>query len=682
MGRHRDRSKVEQEREEYLQAHRKVRKELRKELGGPITIKAKTFDALAKPLRTAARKANLKLLKGAILRKNNRAVCRVLFFPEEIEIVPCDDPEKNGYVFCKTIVIQAEYDKGNGTYTVEELERIDNQMWASEFYQICLQVPDESGIFNLSEREFTELIYQYVDAFRAIELAEIPYFIRNLYPDFYPDTQWERERSKKIWKFYNFTSRELCKKLFYIDFDSEREKIGRVRTYRLPDHPIESFLFAATLFSLCKRLFCLCGLSGIDYNFALQIVVGDGSFPIDKHHTVSFQGEKYIEEKDMNCLCYSIWTINEYLRLYCDYRIAKYSKDITKITADERKEHKEKENGKFRNNWAVKEPPALWEHLGFPLLYSDYHKAGWYGEIKRYQRCPPQLTKASLEELSEAWCLPIILPAVAPKKDYPAKNCLTITWPLLGTEDVGKVEKRFNSQGNGLFYEHEYIKAVYYQFMNVLEGKDRKALRKTLKRAYTAALKTVSMRPDTPTKDEEHKACLLGALYFAQDTYRDAGILQGYKELLFECNIENTISVLRRVATAKEFAEFVREAQEDKDPIIFYRDNDGIYLHYKGYWDRFMNYCEKQNVSLPYSAGMFRREVLAPKGYIRPQYRSQRAKAQIRYDYRKKNPAGEKAVVLNVSPDLLQLAYPKAQNEADDTDLLHQSPGENEPESI
>lgn len=663
MGRRRDNEKVEQEKADYLGTLKKVQKKLRDSEDGLVYLRPIKFEKLTRPLRNAVRKVNLKFLKGAIARKNNWIASRVLFFPEEIGRHPFDDPAYDEYLFYNTLAVRAEYDKEHCAYRLKALHKIIAEATQQSLYQICLQATDKSENFNLSECEFEELIRQYAIEFAAIGLASVPDKLEVLRPRFDPDVQLVNGKNKKILKFYNFTSVGAYENLLGMDIDDEERQSGRRRVIRPTDHPIESLLLAATFFSLCKRLFALCGLDGIGYNFALQIIVGDGSFPIDENHTISFQGKKHIEEDDMNCLRYSIWTLNGYLRLYCDYRISKLSKYVAGITADERKTYKkmEKGTGKFHNNWAEKEPTAFWRHLGFPLLYTDYHKAGWLGQLERYQDCLPHLDKARVEELSKAWYLPIILPAFAPAKNYPTENCLTITWPLLETEDIKKVEDRFNnSLKNNLLCEHEHIKAVYYQFMHTLVGKEQKELRKELKRSYTAALKTISMRPDTPTKDEEHKACLLGALYFAWNTCKtteDWG-LNRYEPTLRR-HIKNVIDILGRVATAKDFALFMKEALDQRPPIVFYWDEDGIYLYYKEYWNSFVNYCEKRGVLLPYSAGMFRREVLAPQGYIRPQYRSQRPKAQIRYDYRKKNHKGEEATVLNVSHDIFQLIPPK-----------------------
>lgn len=668
MGRHRDYKKIVQEKQDYLETLEMVQNEIHNSKDHTACLSPENFMKLKRPLRNAARKVNLKLLKGAIARKNNRTVCDTLFFPKGIVRFPCDGSAHGVYLFHNTLAVLVKYDKKRGVYLVGEVDEDIVEADQSFLYQACLQTPDKSEGFNLSECEFEELICQYAIEFKAIGLISTLPEIIECNPCFEPDMQLKNGKKKKIWKFKNFTSNLLRKKLFHIDLNDERECRGGALAIRSPDFPIESLLFAATLFSLCKSLFSLCGLSGIDYNFALQIIVGDGSFPFDgttdetvnENCTISFREKKEIEKDDMKRLRYSIWTINGFLRLYCDYRISEYAEGVLGISEDDKKQFKELEYGNYRNNWAEKIRTAPWIQLGFPLLYSNYHRAKWHNEIKMYPECPVQLTRADLEELSKISCLPIILPATAPKKDYPIKNCLTITWPLLDSKGIKTAERYFTSWPTERFYDHEYIKAFYYQFMRTLEGKERKELRKELKRSYTAALKTISMHPDMPTKDEEHKSCLLGALYFVWNICKateDQG-LNRYKHIL-QRHIKNAIKILNQVATAKDFALFMEGAIDQKPPIVFYWDEDGIYLYYKEYWNSFMNYCEKRGVSLPYSAGMFRREVLAPQGYIRPQYRSQRPKAQIRYDYRKKNHKGEEATVLNVSYDIFQLTRHK-----------------------
>lgn len=324
------------------------------------------------------------------------------------------------------------------------------------------------------------------------------------------------------------------------------------------------------------------------------------------------------------------------------------------------------------------------DNLSQLMVSGCYYIVEKPGKFKLYEDGSSPLKKKNLEELCKANCLPIILSSMRIGRcKRPEKNCLTITWPLSEMENIRRKEKQHAVQvENAFFYMHEEIKSIYYYFLELLSQDDGICKVKMLKRAYRRALKEISMRPDRPTKDEEHKACLLGALYFADDLFARSESAERTTEY-FGSRVEYVRSLLGRtatleqVATGKDFAVFVREMLKQKDSIVFYWDEDGIYLHYKEYWDRFMNYCEKQRVSLPYSAGMFRRKVLAPQGYIRPQYRSSRPGAQIRYDYRKKNQEGEEAVVLNVSLDILRLAYPKTRNSVSGIALLYRSLEEN-----
>ena len=661
MGRRRDPEKVELERSDYQQAYQEVRKKLREELGGPIIIEAETFDALVRPLRTAARKANLKLLKGAILRKNNRTVCRILFFPEIIEIWPFDDPDKSRYCFYDLIAAQAEYNKADCTYELRELELIDDDFLASELYQTYQKACGEDSDFNISEREFEALICEYAKEAQAIGLAKIPEYMGSAFP-FINQTKRGKIDTEAM---RNFTQDPYYGELFRNSFDD--------RKFLFPDifSPIESLFFSATLFSLCKHLFSVCDIRDLDYNFALEVIVGDGEFPVGARCTWSPQGRKFGE--DTENLFKSFWALNSYARLYCDYRTKKYGKDFLSKKTLKKLENRELQ--KFRNKWTDYVCSAFWQHLGFPLVYSDYHKAGWMGALEFYEGEPLSLAPKRLEEISKAKYLPIVFPSVAPQHYHPSKNCLTIQWALSETDDIERIQQILGGDERYYFYLHEQIKAIYFKFMQLLTETSCDDIVKSLTRMYTKALSDVAMRPNEPTMDEMHKACLLGALHFAREVFAENESGKRANNYLLG-HIEKVRLILGRVATAKDFAVFVKVMLAKKDTVVFYWDEKGIYLHYKEYWDQFREFCEEQGVLLRYSAGMFRREVLAPQGYIRPQYRSSRPGAQIRYDYRKKNQEGEEAVVLNVSLDILRLAYPKTRNSVSGIALLYRSLGE------
>ena len=65
--------------------------------GGEIPLRTDQFEKLVYPFRLAAKKNNLKLLKGRLLNGNNHLISEILFLPERIEYYPVG----NGQVVSK-----------------------------------------------------------------------------------------------------------------------------------------------------------------------------------------------------------------------------------------------------------------------------------------------------------------------------------------------------------------------------------------------------------------------------------------------------------------------------------------------------------------------------------------------------------------------------------------------------
>lgn len=609
--------------------------------GETLYFSQRDFTTLTIPIRAAAAKMDLTIYKGKITQKNHHVVCPILFFSDGLRIFPCDVAVRSHYEWNHLVIVRADYNRNRCAYSVEILGRWKGS--DEELYQHIVKKAGEKEKMGLTEGDFRCLFFQYASELLGRGLARIDdYTIPEI----------------RDGKYTNFTHWDLFSSLFDEDEDYDQWAGGRqgVRAVRAHNE-LESLLFSATLFSLCKPLFSLGSTQFANPDFALQIVVGDGGFPLDEHHVLYQDGRKYRE--DIGLQFANFWSLNGCMRLWCDYRIVKYAK---KLGADFGIVENEKyngvyEHGKFRNDWMKNDSPAFWKHFGFPLVYSNYHGASWENtEMEFYDDADKPLTAQRFTEICQAECLPIILPAMPRHGVSSDKNCFRITWSLKTERDRTRMEELLNSSSSKFFHEHERIKMLYYKFMKLLDGQEPKVLRKELKRAYMQALAECATKVERPKPEEQHKACLLAALYFAESTFSKAGIEKRF--IPFEQHIENLHKLFQCIATAKHFAEFVAEqlnrAKQQKKSVVFYEDADGIYLRYKEYWEAFKQYCEKRSIAVPFSAGAFRRKVLEPEKYIKPQYRSSNQNVRNRYDYHKKDADGEEAIVLNVSPSILE----------------------------
>ena len=112
--------------------------------GGEIPLRTDQFEKLVYPFRLAAKKNNLKLLKGRLLNGNNHLISEILFLPERIEYYPVG----NGQVVSKwfnVIFLKAKRIEK----TKYELEVLDqrNVVMNYELYSMC-EVHGRSKVFD------------------------------------------------------------------------------------------------------------------------------------------------------------------------------------------------------------------------------------------------------------------------------------------------------------------------------------------------------------------------------------------------------------------------------------------------------------------------------------------------------------------------------------------------------
>lgn len=616
MGRKKSVEKIERQKESYLA----IKKQLQENKGVEVYLSAQEFNNLAYPLRTAVKRVGLKLTSGKILRKNNRGGCSILLFPQYVELYPLDNGTFRS-CWVNVVIVRAIYHRKLAEYRIkileDQLERKEN----GELYSLCAGYSDEI----LGEEEFTHLITEYALALNELTIAEIPSMIEFALPRF------------RNGKFLNFSS--MYKKSFEENFDYEWEiKKNSKRRKAFLAKDIESLLFSATLFSLCKPLFKMCKIKDAHIEFAVQFLIKPDINP---------DLEMESEEEQERQLC-PYWALNDYIELWCDFRAFDAPKDNLEIG-----------KRKFRRNWTDEESTAAYKHLGFPLIYSNYKKLEWGDlEPEPYEQTVLVLTKTQLQKINQASCLPILLPFRKPEKPYREMDCLTFPFSIGQNENANHLMEKATYKAER-YERHEHIKSIYYKFMALLKGQELKIIKKELQKTYDKALVDIGAPLKGPSMEQQHKACLLGALYYAAAVFEKAGIEDHYTQ--FSGHIRQVKTFFGHQASASDFAAFVRETLQgnpEYQSVLFGEDADGIYLRYKMYWEAFERYCEKNGVVLHQNALQFRRQELIPSGYIQPQYREKSPHKYTRYDYRKKI-EGKEETVLNVSRRILSIKSSK-----------------------
>lgn len=552
--------------------------------GSEIPLRTDQFEKLVYPFRLAAKKNNLKLLKGRLLNGNNHLISEILFLPERIEYYPVGKGQVVSKWFNVIFLKAKRIEK-----TKYELEVLDqrNVVMNYELYSMC-EAHGRSKVFD-------EFVMQYMEevSLAGVEVGIAPELYRYV-------VRLSRDKMTIHYPFFLTGDRE---KLQEIE-DRESLKEARDREYlkeaerRLPDTPskLEALLFSATVFSICKRIYLVSDLKDIDVHFALHIPF-----------------ERAVEGNDL----FPFWGVNEAVNCWCNFRSVRgYNKKSPKLDT----KFQPKISQKFRNNWGNQREIPSWSHLYLPVVYSDYKDIEWGDkEIERYKDVPEQLTRKELERISGSFNLSIILPVHRPSQPYPAKNCLTIINDI--NSRPPQLELRVGDIGRGSEWKHSRIIEFYKELMRSLDGRDLKGLKKMLRKSYKRALKEYTLPKARPTPDQQHKACLLGTMYFVDEAL--LGERNTYSNLHFYLRQLKRALGLRQ-ATLNDFLEFILEALAPNSPYhkIVLQDSyedKWIYLDYKNYWEEFEKYCKKRRIELTYPKLSFRRDVLFKEGYIRSQ---------------------------------------------------------------
>lgn len=624
-------------------------------------IKVEDFENLVYPLRNAVKRAGLKLTSGRILFKNNLCASRILFFPESATLYQFEFQEPT-VIWNDVHLVRAEYQRGSRKYKIEKLEEIDMATSSELLTALMNNVRNDiaestKGKRNEEKRKLlirAKAIIKLMDKY-VFELFNLGICSENARELFSP-TKF-RKKSNVL---RNFSEFDAYRELFEEDFDDIADSVPKHAIKVFIWTRIESLLFASTLFSLCKPLFGQCSIKNAHSQFALQIDLKGCCIPSgngDESYVLSSDGNRVTEQVEIVKAYHHYWALNSFIHLWCDF-------DITKDHRPSKQEETHpyisdmKLFRKFRRRWSDTPRSASWVHLYFPLVYSDYHKSQWGNEIRLYEELPPQEDKKHYPDkewvkgIGQMLCLPILLFLNPPPKPYPESDCLSVEYEFPAyTASGGRMPNLYDLGHN----HHEKIKALYYKFLQLLCGKEYKEVKRSLQKSYDEALQTVGASLKEPAIDLQHKACILGSLYFARDVFQAAGIEDRYTQI--ERHIEQIEKFFGRLVTTADFAEFLSKAVE-KDSFyhsaVLLQDPSGIYLKWGDYWHDFEHYCKECNITLNCTELQFRKRHLVDARYLRPQYQVVGQKKYPRYDYRKKI-GGKTETVLNVDPQILRL---------------------------
>lgn len=510
-----------------------------------------------------------------------------LFFPEYLIVSPAELGD-NEYTWESVIGVYAK-NNGMGSYIIQAgwLGNGDTQTIID-----CLVEMDNFIKKNLSEEnKLTYSIAQKIVCYYQLRLyALIPHIDSH---DFI--VGWDRHKninqyqfSEKLKSYENIPQRIL------------RQHIGR---------DILSIFFSTTIFSLLKTpLLRMKILTKEELDFAVYVSAAQ---PVERDNRYDY-----------------LRSMNNCAELFCNYRKwSERSKDY---------------DNKFRLSLTRKNLQSTWKkHLHFPLVFTDYPREN-IPSISDYDlHIKPKWSEKLFGKLS---CLPILLLQHSVyAEDVQGKNILTLRW---NAQKAKRYEEWFEKNWYPVNIHHEHVMGGYVRFLREISDTDIKQFKRVGRKARKQAEMDAGMYCPNPTQEQRWCRSLLCALYIAQE-YNTV-------DRMFQIAVKQAIAYLKasvvRFATIEDFAKFIQTDAQTQD-ILFYRDDTGIYLHYKAYWPAFEAYCRKRHIALAVGAAQFRRTVLSE--YIRPQYKATTTKYP-RYDYRKKV-NGIEAEVLNVDPKILDL---------------------------
>jgi len=567
------------------------RRALSLQVGGSFFLSCEEFSALIAPVADAAAESELKLLDGTLCRRNNRGRCHVLPLPSSVRIFMLD----NGILslWRDTLLLHArQTENGWSCRSVAFLP----EGGAGELAGVIAAHNGEK--IPLSAEEIRRFLDAYALSLRKLAVAE-------------GDARRERFGWQDTADGYRYPTDTLS---------CADACAGAAMPALLCDG--EALFAAAAVFSLLKPL-----LSGYrmqeECSFCLEVQLEKESLPRRR-------------------------TLDTLLDLWCNFR-------------DWENRESAEENGTFfRREAASFGTVAPWSHRHFPLVFTNYHRISERAQhvqrdvsfypfkIRWDAPTPVGADKAEVKLLSECTCLPILLylelDGISVLRRQKTERCLRVMLRNEELECLGSALAQTDSAAR-----HAAVLRGMASLLEDINAAEESARRIAARESFRAALGALGQRMKGDEADRRHKAALLTALRFAAECSSQ------HREWL-ESVFSALLRTLGREAGLSDFAGFVRACLRPDSPydgVLFYRDDDGIYLRYKAYWSAFADYCAGQSVELICSAGAFRRSLLHKNGYIKPQYEVNEPGKYLRYDYRKV--AGDvEETVLNVSPRLLE----------------------------
>ena len=567
------------------------------ERGKSIELTEKDFQDLTFVMRNASKKADLAFRAGGVCTKNNRLKCKYLIFPgrkstywengSSSHLFLLDDVR----IFFSSIITHKPR-----TYHLTYVTSVSEVTSCQELIDYCHSLSTAFEPITLSDSKLESFFKNYIE-----EL--IRFGIVSQAPD---EALRGWHEAEGIVSFMADST---------IVHSDEKRYIGEDLDDLLPmtTQPVESILFAASIFSLLKPLLQIICKNGNINAFIVQICLN--------------QDEETINQ-------YSFWTLEQQIQLWCNYRT--WPREFRRGSYP----------SKFRNTF-VKMPPLLYQlHMGFPIFFFNYKKQELPDDpIQPYSRAEAQiLDKKQLEYLCSANCLAVLVSNQLPPKNYPSKRCLTIEARMKHPE---RVLKRYNGEPYLLKDLHERINTYYISCMNLISGQPVKIIRKQFQTSFQKASTVLNL---TSKNDRQNQiASILATLFFLSSTLKKAG--QNTKRLN---QWIQTFQGEVGVATLQDFAHFIDDLLQgttESENLLFGQDQDGIYLYYHNYWDAFKRYCAIHKIYVNDSCLQFRHKYLIPNEIIQAQYKPSNGQYQ-RYDYRKKL-NGRTATVLKVSRKIL-----------------------------
>lgn len=599
----------------------------------PLAITYQDLTALTYAAKRAAAQVNLTYRKGCIFTKNHLKTCRYLILPGPdsryantgsaqkaydlrgiivIEMIRFVDKEAHCAYYCPRIAATIKH-----VYSIQELSEVLLSIAAGDTAS-C-----ETPPITLNQALLQSFLIEYMNILSNLSIIRQDicdtlegWSLHAPAPRTDESTQDYRKRAKDRELSYFQPRRIAC------THPGELSSLDDYLPAQLFNE--DGLWFTATIFSLLKPLFLLCEIK-CSTAFVLQVL--------------------YDAPANDSARSTSLWLLERQANMWCNYRELPQFEEVLDET--------DSYSCKFRNHYHKPVPPLKASHCNFPTVVFGYKTMSDNDDEIEFYKRGPTLSKEYLRQLCTLECLPILIPAARPQRDYSKSQCLTLTLPSANLQEKLKYyDYTYSSHHHptaALRQQHERILSYYMGCLNVLQGQKRSAVRQMLLRSQNEAAGMLGAKPGETDPRTDQLCSLLMSVLFIRRVLISSG--QPVERL------SRLIQALQRIigiVTLEDFATFVSEVvcHSDSDhSCLFGQDSEGVYLRYKQYWPAFQAYCRKNDLSLSVSSGAFRREVLAANGLIKPQY-TPAGNGYPRYDYRKKIDSIEETV-LNLSPEIL-----------------------------